>query len=276
MYRVLIADDEMIERKALRKKLQARYGDECEFFEAENGREALRIYAEKEIQILLLDIEMPGITGLAAAERIRQSDPNVCIIFLTAYDEFSYAKKAVAVHALEYLLKPCDERELLLVMDAAMDYAERLSRAGEQMIPLPEIPREQEPPERQAPPEQQDPETEDERSRLRRLMQDFIELHYREELSVQDIAGALHYSEAYFCRLFKQYFGRNFITYLSEYRIQRAKAELRRADANIREVGRAVGYPDSNYFAKVFKRVTGQSPSEYRLRELLPQNLTRM
>ena len=272
MYRVLIADDEMIERKALRKKLQARYGEECEFFEAENGREALRIYAEKRIQILLLDIEMPGITGLAAAEQLRQSDPDVCIIFLTAYDEFSYAKKAVTVHALEYLLKPCDERELLLVMDVAMDYTERLLRAGGQMVPLPEIPREQKSPE----PERQDPETEDERSQLRRLMQDFIELHYREELSVQDIAGALHYSEAYFCRLFKQYFGRNFITYLSEYRIRRAKTELRRADANIREVGRAVGYPDSNYFAKVFKRVTGQSPSEYRMQELLAQNLTRM
>lgn len=259
MYRILLADDEMIERRVLLKKLKSRYQEECEFYEAENGREVLSIYEEKQIQIMLLDIEMPGITGIQAAEEIRKKDPNVCIIFLTAYDDFSYAKKAVSVHALDYLLKPCDEKELLLVVDAAIDYTERLNAAGGRNVPLPEIPRM----------EQDNAEGEEEdRSTLHRLMQDYIEQHYMEDISVQDIAGEMHYSEAYFCKLFKQYFGQNFISYLSEYRIRRAKAELRKQNANIKDIGRAVGYPDSNYFAKVFKRITGQSPTEYRLNEL--------
>ena len=71
MYRVLIADDEMIERKVLYKTLTENLGDQCTIFQAENGREALRVYEEEKIQIAILDIEMPGINGIEAAQKIR-------------------------------------------------------------------------------------------------------------------------------------------------------------------------------------------------------------
>lgn len=79
--------------------------------------EALEIYREKKIQIAILDIEMPGINGIEAAEKIRETDRECSIIFLTAFDEFSYAKKAITVRALDYLLKPYDEQELMLVVE---------------------------------------------------------------------------------------------------------------------------------------------------------------
>lgn len=74
MYRLLIADDEMIERAVLYKTLHKNLGDQCAIFQAENGREALRIYEEEKIQIAILDIEMPGINGIEAAQRIRETD----------------------------------------------------------------------------------------------------------------------------------------------------------------------------------------------------------
>ena len=119
MYRVLIADDEMIERKVLYKTLTENLGDQCTIFQAENGREALRVYEEEKIQIAILDIEMPGITGIEAAQKIREQDGDCCIIFLTAFDEFAYAKSAITVRALDYLLKPYDEQELMLVLEEA-------------------------------------------------------------------------------------------------------------------------------------------------------------
>ena len=88
MYRVLIADDEMIERAVLYKTLHKNLGDQCAIFQAENGREALRIYEEEKIQIAILDIEMPGINGIEAAQRIRETDKDCCIIFLTALDVY--------------------------------------------------------------------------------------------------------------------------------------------------------------------------------------------
>ena len=66
---------------------------------------------------------MPGINGIQAAERIREKDKKCCIIFLTAFDEFAYAKKAITVRALDYLLKPWDEKELMLVLEEAMRMA---------------------------------------------------------------------------------------------------------------------------------------------------------
>ena len=122
-YRLLIADDERIERAVLYKTLKNRLGDQCEIYQAENGREALELYDRYQIQIAVLDIEMPGINGIGAAEQIREKDKDCCIIFLTAFDEFSYAKKAITVRALDYLLKPWDEKELILVLEEAMRLA---------------------------------------------------------------------------------------------------------------------------------------------------------
>ena len=68
MYRLLVADDEIIERKVLLKTLQKNLEEQCELFQAENGREALEIYEKEKIQIAILDIEMPGINGIQAAE----------------------------------------------------------------------------------------------------------------------------------------------------------------------------------------------------------------
>jgi len=73
------------------------------------------------------------------------------------------------------------------------------------------------------------------------------------------------YSEAYFCKLFKQCFRANFSAYLNEYRIEKAKAMMDNVRLSVKDISIACGYSDSNYFARVFKRITGQTPSEYRM-----------
>ena len=85
------------------------------------------------------------------------------------------------------------------------------------------------------------------------------------DISMQELARTMNYSEPYFCKLFKQCFNKNFTSYLTEYRVEEAKKMLEQPTVNVKEIGKAVGYGDSNYFAKVFKRITGQSPTEYRL-----------
>ena len=90
---------------------------------------------------------------------------------------------------------------------------------------------------------------------------------------MQDVAGYLSYSDAYFCRIFKQCFDRSFLAYLTEYRVERAKELLEDFSVNIKDVSYRVGYRDSNYFAKVFKRIAGVTPTEYRVQTL--QNASR-
>ena len=120
MYRVLLADDEQIERMALARRLMRRFGDILQISEATNGKEAVQLYEKEHSQIIIMDISMPELNGVEAAEKIRSMDEDCIIVFLTAYDEFSYAKRAIVIRALDYLLKPCDEEELTAVMEEAM------------------------------------------------------------------------------------------------------------------------------------------------------------
>ena len=281
IYRLLIADDEMIERAVLYKTLKLRFAENCEIYQAENGREAVHIHEEHQIQIAILDIEMPGINGIRAAEKIRETDRDCCIVFLTAFDEFSYAKKAITVRALDYLLKPYEESELLLVVEEAMRIVcEREAAAesktavqngeGELLENLEEGIGESEYEKISETAGGQDNEAEGVRlSAVMDMITDYIQAHYMDDLSMQELARQMNYSEAYFCKLFKQCFGQNFTSYLTEYRVETAKKMLGQPTVNVKEIGKAVGYCDANYFAKVFKRITGQSPTDYRTELLL-------
>ena len=128
MYKILIAEDESIERRMLRKTLERRFAGEVTLLEAKNGREALELALEEKPRVAILDINMPGMTGLEAAMQIRRERINCVIIFLTAYDNFDYARQAIAVRALDYLLKPYDEGELMACVEAAMHLSDKLAR----------------------------------------------------------------------------------------------------------------------------------------------------
>ncbi len=261
MYEIIIADDEVIERTVLNKKLHRFFGDNAQIRQAGNGREVLALYEEKPADILVLDIEMPGITGLDAAEQIREKNRDCSIIFLTAFDEFSYARKAISVRATDYLLKPCADNELVSAIEegmrvcdqrkhrAALDASNAMPglSAGEAIAQA-------------ALSKAQDAGSREQQEKISSM----ISLNYMNDLSVSDMAEELGYSEAYFCKLFKQYFGQSFVSYLTEYRVREAIRLFANENASIRDISQAVGYADSNYFAKVFKRVTGQAPTEYR------------
>lgn len=252
MYRLLVADDEMIERKVLCKTLHKYVGDYCEIYEAKNGKEAVEIFEREKIQIIILDIEMPGMNGLEAARYMRSRNENCVILFLTAYDEFSYAKQAIAVKALDYLLKPYEEKELIYAVEEAarlVDRNQKISSLGifQEAEPLLGM------------------KVDDVRlSLVKERIETYIKEHYTEEISMNELAQKMNYSEAYFCKLFKQCFRVNFTTYLAGYRIEIAKKLLENPTTNIKEIGKACGYADSNYFSRIFKRAAGCTPTEYR------------
>ncbi len=251
-YKVLVAEDELIERMVLCKTLRKHLGELCDIFESKNGREALEVFDREQPQIAILDIEMPGINGLEVARKIRESGKGCAILFLTGFDKFSYAKQAISVRALEYLLKPYNEQELIYAVEEAMQHAARFAKQTSQKT-------------EDLSPAREEGNESLRLSLIREDIRSYIGKNYQDDISMQSAAQAMGYSEAYFCKLFKQCFRVNFSAYLNEYRIEKAKAMMADPRINIKDIGAACGYSDSNYFARVFKRITGQTPSDYRL-----------
>ena len=233
---LLIADDENLELKVLEKTIKKHFVDELEIFASSNGRKASQICDEVKPDIALLDIEMPGMNGIELAKYIKEKYANCIIIFITAYDRFDYAIEAMHIKAFDYLLKPWKEERLCELIDTAIENVRSMQKTDGIVHSQKDV------------------------------IKDYIERNYKKDISAKDVAGILGYSDVYFSKVFKQLFDDNFINYLTKIRIDRAKVLLKDVSFNIKEVGKSVGYADSNYFTKVFKRSIGMSPSEYRNR----------
>ena len=252
MIRILVADDEPIERTIIERMIKRNFPENVEVVKATNGREAVKLYTEKQCQIALLDIEMPGMNGLDAADEIRKADKYAVILFVTAFDEFDYAKRAISVHALEYLLKPVSEDELVTNLEEAIWLTQCVEK--KKTVLKNDL--------------QENHHGNIKMNAVAENIREFITKHYKEDISLQDVAGSMNYSDAYFCKIFKQCFNKSFLVYLTEYRVEKAKILLGDISINIKDVSAEVGYRDSNYFARVFKRSVGLTPTEYRLRAL--------
>jgi two-component system response regulator YesN len=116
MYRVLIADDEPIEREGLELMIQRMMPDQFLFEHAENGRVAIEKSIKFQPQIIFMDIKMPGIHGMEAIKVIQQKLPETKIIIVTAYDYFTYAKEAISLGVKEYILKPAKKEQIISLL----------------------------------------------------------------------------------------------------------------------------------------------------------------
>jgi AraC-like DNA-binding protein len=92
----------------------------------------------------------------------------------------------------------------------------------------------------------------------------FINEHQTEELSLEQVAEAVHTSKFYFCKIFKKSTGINFTDYLSRVRTERAKNLLLNPNLRVSEIAYEVGFQSLTHFNRVFKRVLGRSPTDYR------------
>lgn len=270
MYSILLVDDEQIERMALAKRIEKYYGDKVNIYHAVNGMEAVDMCKSDKKDIIIMDISMPKMNGVMAARHIRMADERCIIVFLSAYDDFNYARNAIKVRALDYLLKPCDTEELISVIDMAMQRLDRMDSKEHRVGTRDKVQNLSED-DMQNNSDYSKEMSEDnhcaaDEKKVVFRMKTYVEENYMYDISMQEAAAAMGYSDAYFSKLFKKYFNQNFTAYLTEYRIKEAKKLISETDESIKDISRMVGYADANYFAKIFKRIVGEIPSKYRER----------
>lgn len=231
MIRLLIADDERLEREALAEMVTRRFVEhEIVLEEAENGRKAADTAILWGADLILMDIEMPGMNGLDAARAVLAQRPGCRVIFVTAYSLFQYAHEAVHLGACDYLLKPVDPDEL----------------------------------EAPAAPQEEGGDESSQNALVMAHVRRYLEDNYMFDISLDSVGEILHISPAYLSAQFKKYQKMNFLDCLTELRINAAKELLNDPFRSSAEVASMVGYEDASYFARAFKKRTGVTPTQYR------------
>lgn len=138
--KILIADDDEIIRTTFIEKIPWKENGYEVVGVAQNGRQAYEMALYTCPDIILSDIEMPFMSGLELAEKLSEALENIKIIFLTAYDNFDYAREALRLHAFEYILKDSREEEILEAVNHAADEIRirnrdvHLTRLGEELL----------------------------------------------------------------------------------------------------------------------------------------------
>ena len=235
MIRLLIADDERLEREALVEMVSRRFEHEVVLETAENGRKAADTAILWEADLILMDIEMPGMSGLDAARAVLAQRPGCRVVFVTAYSLFQYAHEAVHLGACDYLLKPVDPDELEASIRRAIRQIET-ERKLEALAPVQPEPEASTAPEAPAPahPESENQQTALVMAHVRRYLED----NYMFDISLDSVGEILHISPA--------------------------KELLNDPFRSSAEVASMVGYEDASYFARAFKKRTGVTPTQYR------------
>ncbi|NPV69160.1 MAG: response regulator [Firmicutes bacterium] len=146
MVKMLLIDDEPLECEAIRFILERERPQVKVVGQAGSGRVGLNLARELKPDIVFMDIQMPGMSGLEATRALKEAAPGLKVVVLTAYDEFDFAQRALKLGASDYLLKPARPQEILRVVDKmCLELAEatareeedkRLRRELEAMMPL--------------------------------------------------------------------------------------------------------------------------------------------
>lgn len=239
--KLLIAEDEDPIREGVAKYIQLHTDRFSRIYGAENGQEALEILLKYHPDMMLLDMQMPLKSGMDVMEEAKKAGLHPVTVVLSGYDEFKYAQQAIKFGAKEYLLKPV----------RAADILELLNRLADEYIGSEEKTADMKEEKRQENP-------------LMKAAKEYMEEHYAEDISLADVAEKLGISQGYLSTRLKSSLGCGFVELLHQIRIEYACCYLEQNYLKNYEIAYKVGFRDEKYFSRVFKKIKGISPKDYR------------
>lgn len=258
---LLIAEDEHMLRNGLAGLDWAAQGIAL-LPAAKNGLQAVEIAGEHTVDILLTDIRMPGLSGMEVAEFVRNRYPEAEILFLSGYEEFDYAKKAISLHASNYILKPAMPQDVLKAVGATRDkilqHRAEDENNRQMRMELQNLSRVASA--AQAPADTAGIPTEEDITQV----VSYIRSHYREPLNLTALAEEFHFNPVYLSRMIKKKSGYTFTELLTSTRMYHAARLLRETVLKNGEICTRIGMGDERYFSQVFLRTYGISPQQYR------------
>jgi two-component system, response regulator YesN len=243
---VVVAEDEELILKDIIKKIQKVDSVFIVVGAAQNGKQALEMVENFSPDLLFTDIRMPVVDGLELLKSVTLNYPYIKTVVISGYSEFEYAKQAIKYGVNDYLLKPLELEELRKALTKIKISLEAEAHFLSQKI-IKNAPGENSPEE------------------IAAMVIQFIKENYTHDINLNSLAEQFNFNASYLSKLFKKYYDEAPVKYLVNLRINEAKHLLRsRPELDIKAVGELVGYSDPFYFSRIFKHLTGKSPSEYR------------
>ena len=239
--RIVVVEDEAPIREGMAKILSKINTDYKVVGTAVDGEKGLELIRKERPDLVIMDIRMPRMTGLEMLSQLRQGQNKCKVIVLSAYSDFDYAKFAIKYNACEYVLK-------ISIMD---ELPEALEKATGKLTQLKkEI-------------EKEEIAVSGQRTLLQQIDQ-YVEQNFKNKISLDEIADELHVNRSYLSRFYKNKTGINLFDTILNLRIEAAKEYLLNTDMKTYEISEAIGVDDAGYFSKMFKKITGVSPKEFR------------
>jgi signal transduction histidine kinase/DNA-binding LacI/PurR family transcriptional regulator/AraC-like DNA-binding protein len=229
----LVVDDEPNTREMHARIIQS-YAPTAQILTAHNGQEALALLRSTQIDLVLLDLMMPEMDGFEVLEAMRALDStrDIPVIVLTGRllteSDMARLNRGVANILSKGLFSV---EETVLHIGAALEHKRRLSTEAQRLV---------------------------------RKAMAYLHEHYAEPITRRDIAQHVGMVEDHLTHCFRQELGMTPITYLNRYRINRARHLLKHSELSITGIALEVGFSESSYFSRVFRRETGMSPESYR------------
>lgn len=229
MCNILVVDDNDFERQSLVKILK-KYYKNITILDTDSGHEALKLMSQQLINILITDMKMPIMDGVELINRVRELDKKIKIIIISGYDDFSYAKKVLALNVENYILKPVNPMEIKETMNQILITKDDETKFS---APVKEVIR-------------------------------IIELEYGTNITLEVIAERINLSTPYLGALFSKELGTTFNQYLTNIRMKKASELLIDTSFKITTIATLVGINNPSYFNKIFKQKFDVTPVEYR------------
>lgn len=238
---ILIIDD----NPKIHESLSLIFENEYQVFTSPNGRDGLGIIERNNISLIILDLQMPEMNGLEFLRCIRQINDDVSVLIMTGHSSHDWAKKCADLNVQGYLEKPYD-------IEALTSRVRKLLGGADFKV-------------------------------LRTLWEDSYEtkiaavshtltkalncLHknFQKEFNRDELADQLRICPDHLSRQFHKECRIRMIDYVNMLRIDKSKEYLIKTDDKINDIASSLGYPNTNYFCKLFKKHVGVTPQEFRI-----------
>lgn len=250
MYKILLAEDDSALRFVYSKK---KVWNDCGFVIADavsNGRDALLMLEKNNYDLVLTDIRMPFMDGIELLREIKNRGINVCVAFVSSYDDFEYARQGLVLGAFDYILKPADDKKITELLERVKKNISAKSTLSETVI-------------KAAKNSGIDTSELSESDRAYKFIKYFSD-NYERIFTMEEMAEYFGFNKDYFGKIFRQSMNISFVNFYSSVKIEYAKELIRTGNYKNYDISEMLGYSSADYFTKVFKEFTGKTPTEFK------------